>query len=205
MLSLIQWEMWLGDQMLPIYPRLAGWFYFHACFKRHTILPLIRKLPIRKKNLDLFPACQEVTTETSMSQQQRIEGVGGGSSIRKMPLWEHKELTLDTQRPNKKTGTVACAWGRSDRTIPKATMTSQSSSTHQLQGQWQILSPKLGWRVTKTPTLAMHVHTHLSTLTQMHTHRKEKWPSFRFNHIPIQLTKKQSRNFHLSLKLSSSS
>lgn len=120
MLSLIQWEMWLGDQMLPIYPRLAGWFYFYACFKRHTILPLIRKLPIRKKNLDLFPACQEVTTETSMSQQQRIEGVGG-CSISKMPLWEHKRLTLNTQRPNQKTGTVACAWGRSDRTIPKAT------------------------------------------------------------------------------------
>lgn len=204
MLSLIQWEMWLGDQMLPIYPRLAGWFYFYACFKRHTILPLIRKLPIRKKILIYFQRAKRWLQKPQCLNNKGLKGLGGGS-IRKMPLWEHKGLTLDTQRPNKKTGTVACAWGRSDRTIPKATMTSQSSSTHQLQGQWQILSPKLGWRVTKTPTLAMHVHTHLSTLTQMHTHRKEKWPGFRFNHIPIQLTKKQSRNFHLSLKLSSSS
>lgn len=167
MLSLIQWEMWLGDQMLPIYPRLAGWFYFHACFKRHTILPLIRKLPIRKKNLD-FQRAKRWLQKPQCLNNKGLKGLGGGS-IRKMPLWEHKELTLDTQRPNKKTGTVACAWGRSDRTIQKATMTSQSSSTHQLQGQWQILSPKLGWRVTKTPTLAMHVHTSKHSHTDAYT------------------------------------
>lgn len=203
MLSLIQWEMWLGDQMLPIYPRLAGWFYFYACFKRHTILPLIRKLPIRKKKswfISSVPRGDYRNLNVSTTKDWR--GCGGAQSV-KCHCESIRGWLWTPNAQIKRQG----QWRVPEEEVTgqsRKPQTSQSSSTHQLQGQWQILSPKIGWRVTKSPTLAMHVHTHLSTLTQTHRHRKEKWPSFRFNHIPIQLTKKQSRNFHLSLKPSSS-
>lgn len=155
---------------------------FFLCLLQKTHHSSLNKeASYQEKNLYLFPVCQEVTTETSMSQQQRIEGAGGGAQSVKRHC-ESIRSWLWIANAQIKRQVQWCVPEEEVTGNPKATMTSQSSSTRQLQGQWQILSPNIGWRVTETPTLTMHVHectcacthTHLSTLTQMYKHTKEK-------------------------------
>lgn len=82
MLSLIQWEMWLGDQMLPIYPRLAGWFFLCLLQKTHHS-SLNKEASYQKKILIYFQCAKRWLQKPQCLNNKWLKGLGGAQSVKR--------------------------------------------------------------------------------------------------------------------------